>query len=34
MTKFLHIFHSKFEMPPIMKIVPLKKMNNFYIGRF
>jgi hypothetical protein len=27
-------FHSKFEMPSNMKVVCLKKMDNFHIGRF
>jgi hypothetical protein len=34
LTKFLSILHSKFEMPPIRKMVSLKKMHNFCIGRF
>jgi hypothetical protein len=34
LTKFFTLFHSKFEMPPKSKVVPLKKMDNFYIGRF
>jgi hypothetical protein len=29
-----HIFHSKFEMPSNMKVVSLKKLDNFYIVRF
>jgi hypothetical protein len=29
-----HHFHSKFAMPPKSKVVPLEKLDNFYIGRF
>jgi hypothetical protein len=28
------LFHSKFEMPSYMKVVSLKKLDNFHIGRF
>jgi hypothetical protein len=34
LTEILNKFHSKFQMPPIIKIVSLEKANNFYIGRF
>jgi hypothetical protein len=34
LTAYLYIFHSKSQMPLIMKSVSLKKMNNFCIGRF
>jgi hypothetical protein len=33
-TNFSTLFHSKFEMPFNMKIVSLKKLENYYIGRF
>jgi hypothetical protein len=28
------LFHSKFEMPFNMKVVSLKKLDNFHIGGF
>jgi hypothetical protein len=34
LTKILSILHSKIEMPPKSKVVPLEKLDNFYIGRF
>jgi hypothetical protein len=34
LTKFSTLFHSKFKMPPNMKVVSLEKLDNFYIGRF
>jgi hypothetical protein len=34
LTEFLSSKTSKFEMPPIGKVVSLKMTNNFYIGRF
>jgi hypothetical protein len=34
LTTFLTNFHSKFEMPQIMKMASLEKMQNFCIGRF
>jgi hypothetical protein len=32
--KFFTNFYSKFEMPIYMKVVSLKKMDNFHKGRF
>jgi hypothetical protein len=32
LTKILSNFHSKFEMPPIMKNMFLEKRYNFHIG--
>jgi hypothetical protein len=34
LTEFLSSNTSKFEMPPIGKVVSLETTNNFYIGRF
>jgi hypothetical protein len=34
LTEFLSFKTSKFEMPPIMEVVSLEKMYNFFIGRF
>jgi hypothetical protein len=33
LTKFFTLFRSEFEMPSNMKVVFLKKLDNFYIGR-
>jgi hypothetical protein len=34
LIKFFANFHSKFEMPIYMKVVPLNKMDNCHKGRF
>jgi hypothetical protein len=34
LTKLFTYFLSKFEMPIYMKVVFLKKLDNFHIGRF
>jgi hypothetical protein len=34
LSKFFTPFHSKFEMPIYMKVVPLNKLDNFHKGRF
>jgi hypothetical protein len=34
LTKFSILFHSKFEMPINMKVVSLKKLDNFHTSRF
>jgi hypothetical protein len=34
LTKIFTPLHSKFEMPPIMKIMSSERMHNFYIGQF
>jgi hypothetical protein len=33
-AKILSDFHTKFEIPLIMKVVFLEKLNNFHIGIF
>jgi hypothetical protein len=34
LIKFFTFFLSKLEMPIYMKVVFLKKLDNFHIGRF
>jgi hypothetical protein len=34
LTKFLHFFHSKSQMPLVMKVVSLEKITTFVLDDF